>query len=195
MRGAAQIDLPVRVVLASGSPQRRELLSRLVPQFEVAPPRVDETRCAGKGPEAMVRELARAKAEDVARRRPDALVVAGDTVVECCGEVMGKPVDRADAVGILMRLSRHPHRVITGLCVLAPDGRRREAVSIARIRMRQLGREEIEDYVDREDVFGRAGAYGIEEHDANIESLDGSRRAVMGLPVDELRDMLESLYP
>lgn len=186
-------DPPVQIVLASKSPQRRALLAELVAQFEVIDPLVDESGFLGRTPETVASELARAKAQEVARRRPDALVIGADTVVECCGELLGKPSDRADAVRMLTMLSRHPHRVISAVCVVTPDGRLRQAVSIAALRMRPLGAEEIGAYVDREDVMNRAGAYGIQEHDPNVASLQGSRSAVMGLPLEELGDILESL--
>lgn len=187
--------VPVKVVLASSSPERRKLLRQVFDDFEVVSPQVEEKAGGRDGPEALAVGLARAKADDVARRRPDALVIAADTVVDCRGEIIGKPADRDDAVRILTRLTSHPHRVVTGLCVLTPDGRRSCVVSVAEIRMRGLSAEEIENYVDNEDVLGRAGAYGLKEPDPNIESLQGSRTAVMGLPLDELNAIIESLYP
>jgi septum formation protein len=185
----------VPVVLASRSPQRRALLARLAPRFEVVESRVDESACGAGEPEALALDLARAKAEDVAARRPEALVVAADTLVECLGEVIGKPADRDDAVRILTLLSHNPHRVITGLCVAAPDGRRAEAVSVTHLRMKPMSRAEIARYVRREAVLERAGAYDIQEYDARIISLQGSRSSVIGLPLEDLRRILLSLYP
>lgn len=184
------------VVLASKSPERRRLLSRIVRRFDVVEPQVDEGgACCCADAESVAGRLAEAKAQDAARRRPDALIIAADTVVECQGEIIGKPADRDDAVRILSKLTSHPHRVVTGLCVMAPDGRRRAAVSVARIRMRKFTQQEIERYVDREDALNRAGAYALKEFDPNVLSLDGSRTAVMGLPVEMLGDIIESLYP
>ncbi len=193
MRRAA--ELPVPVVLASSSPERRELLGRLLADFEVVEPRVDETACEAQGVEACARMLAQAKAEDVARRRPGALVIAADTLVECRGKVLGKPRNRADAVRILTQLTRCPHRVVSGLCVIAPDGRRRCVACVTRVRMKRLSRAEIERYVDQEDVMGRAGAYGLKELDPNVVSLQGSPSSVMGLPLEELSSILHALYP
>ena len=189
------IDIPVQVVLASRSPQRRHLLKRIVRDFQAVDPRLDEggSQCADA--EATALRLAEAKASEVARLRPKALVIGADTVVECLGEVIGKPADRADAIRILTKLTRNPHRVVTGLCVIAPDGRRRCGVSVARIRMRRLSRREIDSYIDTEDVMERAGAYGLQELDPNVDRLDGSPSAVMGLPLEELGAFLQSLYP
>lgn len=189
------IKVPVKVVLASGSPQRRKLLRRIVDDFEVVHPHVKEDADGRAGSEELARGLAEAKADEVALRRPEALIIAADTVVECRGEIIGKPADREDAVRILTTLTTHPHRVVTGFCVLAPDGRRSSAVSVAEIRMRKLSPEEIQQYVDREDVLGRAGAYALKELDPNIVSLQGSATAVMGLPLEELSTIIESLYP
>lgn len=190
-----RLDLPDHVVLASKSPQRRDLLGRLITDFEVVVPSVEEGPGVGACAETLARSLAEAKAEDVAGRRPDALVIAADTVVECDGEIIGKPADRADAVRILSKLTAHPHRVITGLCVIAPDGSRRSAACVARVRMKQFSPAEIEDYVDRERPLDRAGAYGLEEVDPNVLSLEGSASCVIGLPLDKLKSMLQSIYP
>ncbi len=189
------IELPVPVVLASNSPQRRKLLRQVLGDFEVLEPRVDERSCGGFDPEEVTHRLAEAKAEEVSRRRPGALVIAADTLVQCQGEIIGKPADRADAMRMLTALSSQPHRVITGLCVLAPDGRRRSVVGIAEIRMRKLSQQQIEAYVDDKEVLGRAGAYGLKELDPNIIDLKGSPTAVMGLPLEELSAILRDLYP
>lgn len=190
-----RLKVPCPVVLASSSPERRRLLATLVERFEVVEPLVDESGLTAGSPEEVVCARACAKAEEVAARRAGALVVAADTVAECCGRLIGKPRDLAHAAGILAMLGEHPHRVITGVCVIAPDGRRVECVSVARLRMRRLGREEIDDYVRHHDVLGRAGGYAIEEDDPNVQSLEGSRSAVMGLPVEELEAIMQSIFP
>lgn len=187
--------VPVEVVLASSSPQRRKLLRRVISDFEVVEPDAEEVLSPGAEPASLALSLAEAKAEDVARRRPHALVIAADTVVECRGEIIGKPADRADAVRILTKLTSHAHCVITGLCVVAPDGTRRSVTSVARVRMRKLSQAEIEHYVDSECPMNRAGAYGLRELDPNVLSLEGSASAVMGLPLEELESMLRSIYP
>jgi septum formation protein len=167
----------------------------LIGEFEVVAPDVEEALIPGADAESLAQRRAEAKAEEVARRRPGALVIGADTVVECRGEVIGKPVDRADAVRMLTKLTSHPHRVITGLCVVAPDGSRRSATSVARIRMRRLSQAEIEEYVDAERPMDRAGAYGLKELDSNVLSLEGSASAVIGLPLEELESVLRSICP
>jgi len=193
--GLQAIDIPVPVVLASRSAERRRLLAGLLRRFDVVEPHVEERASLDKGAEAVVLEHARAKAEEVSHRRPDALVIGADTVVDCGGELLGKPSDRRDAVRMLTRLVCRPHRVVSGVFVIAPDGRRRSALSVAHVRMRRLPRAEIESYVEREDVLQRAGAYALQERDPNVESLRGSPSAVMGLPLEDLARILTELYP
>ncbi len=192
--GRKLADLPVPVVLASSSPTRAELLGWLLPDFEVLSPGVDEKSVAEEEPRELALGLAEAKARDVARRRPDALVIAADTLVACCGRTIGKPADREDAVRILERLTRHPHVVITAVWVIAPDGRERSCCVATDVRMRPMTRREIEDYLEGFDALGKAGAYELQPDDPHVEELRGSVTGVMGLPLDELRDLVCGLY-
>ena len=116
-------------------------------------------------------------------------------MVVCAAEVIGKPRDRADAVRILARLTRSEHRVLTGLCVIAPDGRRRSVCVGTRLCMRPMAPDEIERYVDTPGALHRAGVYALQRDDPNVCTLIGSPTAVMGLPLDELADVLRELYP
>jgi septum formation protein len=170
-------------------------LARIAGEFELVPPDVEEGDLAGKPPEDMVRELARRKAQQVARQRPEALVVAADTVAVCDGEVIGKPEDRADALRILRKLTRRPHRVLTGVCVRAPEGRERLRCVETEIRMRRLSEEQLRALAERDGALQRAGAYALQPDDPNVVRLDGSETAVMGLPLEELKEMIRELYP
>lgn len=187
------MDLPFPVVLGSKSPQRRRLLRRVITDFEVVDPDVDEERHVGSSVEETVRKLARIKAQTVARKRPAALVIGADTLVECEGEAIGKPEDRGEAVEILRKLVSHPHRVVTGICLIIPTGRTETRVVPVEIRMKRMSEREIERYVDEEDVMDRAGAYGLRELDENVEERRGSPTAVMGLPVEAVRSLLNSV--
>ncbi len=189
------IELPFPVVLASRSKTRRQILGRLLKDFEVLPSSVDESSFDDPDPASLSVELARAKAREVAALRPESIVIAADTVVVCGGELIGKPVDRADALRILGKLTAHPHSVITGLCVRSPDRRERSTVAEARLRMRAMSAAEISDYVDSPGAMDRAGVYGLQPNDPNVERIDGSATAVMGLPVDELCRLLAEFYP
>jgi septum formation protein len=189
------IDIPVPVVLASSSSVRRELLRQLVPAFEVVPPLVDEAADGAHDAPALAVHLAELKAREVAARRPHALVVAADTLVVCDGEVIGKPADRRDAVRIMRKLASSTHQVVTGVCLIAPDGRERTFCAATRLRMRSMSDAEIERYVDGPGALDRAGVYALQPDDPNVLELHGSATCVMGLPMDELARLLRELYP
>jgi septum formation protein len=189
------IDIPVPVALASASPARRRLLGRLLGDFEVVEPQVDEKTISGPGAREATVLLAEAKAREVAGRRPKSLVIAADTLVECRGEVIGKPLNRQDAIRILQMLTRWPHHVLTGLCVRAPDGRERSCRVETTLRMRPMSRHQIEDCVDGPGSLERAGVYGLQEDDPNVQEISGSASSVMGLPLEALSTILRELYP
>jgi len=189
------ISVPVPVVLASASPARKRLLRQVVDDFRVVWPHVFEEHFPGESSRDATLRLAREKARDVAGRRGDALIIAADTLVVCESEVIGKPADRADAVRILKKLTGSPHCVVTGLHVIAPDGRERSACAETRLRMRHMSRAELEDYVNRPGALDRAGVYGLEQDDPNVAQIEGSPSTVMGLPLAELRGILSELYP
>jgi len=195
--GGLVLKVPVPVVLASASSTRRMLMRRVVDEFEVVRPCVAEDAVAAQVQSARSRAtaLARAKARDVARRCPDALVIGADTLVTCRGEIVGKPRDRADAVRILGLLVRGPHDVVTGLCLVAPDGREVCACVGSRVRMKRLSRERIEAMADAPGALEAAGAYRLEPDDPNVDCLEGSVTGVMGLPLGVLRELLADLYP
>jgi septum formation protein len=123
------------------------------------------------------------------------LVIGADTLVVCRGETIGKPTDRKDAVRILMKLSRNPHTVVTALHLIAPDGRDRCSCTEASLGMRPMTRRDIEEYLAGTDALDKAGAYALTPGDRHVERVEGSMTCVMGLPIEELTGMLESLYP
>jgi len=192
---SAPLALPARVVLASASFARRQLLAQVVTRFDVVPSHVPEVAPADMAPGDVPAHLARLKARDVARIRPDALVIGADTLGLCAGRMLGKPRDRADGVRMLHMLCRAPHEVVTGLCLVAPDGRERTITVSTRIRMRRLSDAQIERLVDLPGALQAAGAYCLQEDDPNVESLAGSESNVMGLPLEALRRVLGELYP
>jgi nucleoside triphosphate pyrophosphatase len=189
------IDIPVPVVLASSSPVRRDLLRQLVPAFEVVAPQVEEAAVQEASPAALAVRLALLKARQVSARRPEALVIAADTLVVCNGEVIGKPADRADAVRIMRKLTSSSHRVVTGICIIAPGGRTRTLCPATSLRLRRMSPAEIERYVDSPGALQRAGVYALQPDDPNVLERQGSATCVMGLPMDELAGLLRELYP
>ncbi|MFO8007226.1 MAG: Maf family nucleotide pyrophosphatase [Candidatus Brocadiia bacterium] len=188
------MDASVPIVLASRSPTRKRLLLRLVRCFEVDAPRVDESALAAGSPSELARRRAVAKAREVAKRRPGALIIAADTLTVCAGETLGKPAGRQDAVRILRRLTARPHEVITAVCLRGPAGRELCRVNTARVEMRQMDEPEIEALASRPGALEKAGAYALEPGDPNVVRLQGDPTTVMGLPLDLLRAMMVELY-
>lgn len=182
-----------RVVLASQSPRRAELLGRLGLDFDVVPADIDETVLADEAPAAHADRLAREKAAAVSRRQPDALVIGSDTIVLLDGEILGKPTSPAHAVEMLLRLSGRQHEVLTGVA-LSHGLKIESAVERVPVRFRQLSRVECEEYVATGEPMDKAGAYGIQGFgSAIVESVTGDYFAVMGLPIVRLLDLFRRL--
>jgi septum formation protein len=179
------------LVLASASPRRRELLRWLVAEYELDTAEVDESPGAGEAAAVLVARLARTKAEAVAVRRPDAWILAADTIVEIDGDILGKPADAPGAVAMLGRLSGREHRVITGFTLLAPGGEDRSATVESRVLFRPLDRQRIESYVATGEPLDKAGAYAIQGRGAGLVArVDGSFTNVIGLPLAEVGAVL-----
>lgn len=193
-----------RLYLASRSPRRRELLTQMGIQFDTLffreAPRhdddVDETARAGETPERYVERVACAKAEhgwrtvDLRRLIPQ-LVLAADTTLELDGEIIGKPVDAADARAILQRLSGRTHRVLTSVAV-AFDGRIEAATSTSEVTFGEITPTDIRRYVATGEPMDKAGAYGIQGRAGMfVENLTGSYSGVVGLPLHETALLLK----
>jgi len=185
-----------RVVLASASPRRRELLSVVGIAHEVRPANIDESYLEGETPRAHCERLAREKAQTIAA--PGTVTIGSDTIVVVDGEVLGKPRDEADAAAMLRRLSWRSHVVMTGVAA-DWNGRLVSAVEEVGVTFRALSDEDIAGYVATGEPMDKAGAYGIQGYGATIvERVEGDYFAVMGLPIQRLVRLLESLglhYP
>lgn len=181
----------MNIILASGSPRRRQLLEQLGLSFTVQSSDVDESVEPGLSPAAMVEQLSLRKGQAVAERvGPDSLVLAADTVVALGDAVLGKPQDRAKAVSMLTSLSGKTHQVYTGVTLLG-GGRRVTEHETTAVTFRSLSREEIVAYVDTGEPMDKAGAYGIQGYGALlVERLEGDYFNVMGLPLCRLGRML-----
>ena len=185
-----------KVILASNSPRRKELLSGLGIDYEVKTlPDIDESFPAGLSEVETATYIARAKA-DVYRNimQPDELIITADTIVWLDGEVMGKPVDEEDARRMLRALSGKTHQVITGVCLTTIDSQKAFA-TVTDVTFCHLSEEEIGYYVERYRPMDKAGAYGIQEWIGyiGVERIDGSYFNVMGLPVQRLYRELKAL--
>lgn len=183
----------MRIILASGSPRRRELLEMLrVKDLEIVPANGEKKPHPELSPDALVAELSRAKAAEVYSAHPDALVIGADTVVSVDGTVLGKPADRDDAVRMLRMLSGRAHHVFTGVTVMC-SGVVRQHTERTEVRFRSLTDEEILAYVDTGEPMDKAGAYGVQGiASLLVEGIDGDFFNVMGLPVCALGIMLKS---
>lgn len=182
-----------KLVLASCSPRRRELLTAAGYRFEVIPP--SETAecgvCSGETPTLLVARLACQKAADVARRISEGLVLACDTVAECDGHILGKPADREHARTMLGTLSGREHRVLSGLCLWpVPDDGPTVRVAVTTLRMDPLSAQQLDDYLASGRWEGKAGAFGYQDGIDWVHVLEGSESNVVGLPMELLGEML-----
>ncbi|HEY6826764.1 MAG TPA: Maf family protein [Gemmatimonadaceae bacterium] len=180
-----------RVILASASPRRRELLRLVGIAHEVRPADIDESYFPGEQPAAHAERLARGKAEAiVADAGQDVVTIGSDTIVVVDGDVLGKPRDRAHAKQMLRRLSGRSHVVMTGVAV-AWQGRTFSGVEEVGVTFRDLSDDEIERYIDTGEPMDKAGAYGIQGFGATIvDRVDGDYFAVMGLALNRLARLL-----
>lgn len=193
----------MRIYLASRSPRRRELLTQIGIAFDTvlfrdgerADPETDETPLPGEPALTYVERVARAKAEHGARiigwrKLPPRPVLSADTTLEFDGEIIGKPLDAADATAILRRLSGRTHRVLTGVAV-NHLGSTEFMLSSSEVRFRELSDEEIRHYVLSGEPMDKAGAYGIQGRaGVFVEYIAGSYTGIMGLPVCETEQLL-----
>jgi septum formation protein len=180
------------LILASGSPRRRELLAMLGLPFRVVVPAVDETRKTSEVPDRYVVRIARDKALAVARREPGAVVLAADTaVVLRAEEVFGKPRSPEEAVAMLQRLEGRTHQVMSAVAV-AQGERVEHAIDITDVTFRTLPQQMIADYVATGEALDKAGAYAVQGRGAAlVEGIRGDFFGVMGLPLRLALELLE----
>jgi len=182
-----------RVILASSSPRRRELLEQAGIRFDVIPSPAEEIHDPAMAPGTLCEENARLKATAVARIHPGAWVIGADTLVFLGEHPLGKPGDHGVAAAMLAALSGKTHEVRTGVCVIAPDGTATTFHETTRVTFRRLDADAIRTYHTLVNPLDKAGAYGIQEHGGRIiESIDGPYDNVMGLPVRRISEMLDA---
>jgi len=173
--------MSARVVLASSSPRRRELLTLIGVAHTVMPADIDETPFDGELPRPHAERLAREKARVVAEREPNAIVIAADTIVVVDGAILGKPRDEAEAASMLRRLSGRSHVVFTAVAV-GRGGSLVSDVEAVDVTFRALSDADISQYIATREPMDKAGAYGIQGYGATIVTrIDGDYFAVMGL--------------
>jgi septum formation protein len=175
--------MPARLILASSSPRRRELLTQAGLTFDVLPADIDETRGLNEEPSAYVQRLALEKAKAIHAQHPHATVIGSDTTVVLAGEVLNKPQDLADAERMLRALSNNIHQVYTGVAVVT-DTKQFQHVEATSVFFSAIPEDELCHYLATGDSLDKAGAYGIQGYAARwITRIEGDFFNVMGLPI------------
>ena len=183
----------MRLILASGSPRRHDLLQMIGIAHEVIPADIDETQLDGERPFEHVERLAREKGATIADRFPDSLVISADTIVVENGEVLGKPRDAAEACSMLRRLAGRTHIVFTAVATTM-GGRTISAVEEVSVTFLPLSDDTIAAYVATGEPMDKAGSYGIQGYGATlVERIDGDFFAVMGLPISRMVRLLREM--
>ena len=186
--------LQERLLLASASPRRREILENLGFEFEVLPSNVDESEVPWNDPVESAKLLAEIKGVDAQMTRPRKTIIAADTIVLCEGQVMGKPNGPEEAAEMLGTLSGVMHEVVTGIALITPPNIRIIEAESTKVFFRELRPEEISRYVGTREPFDKAGAYAIQGYaSAFIEKIEGDYFNVVGLPVARLFSMFRKL--
>jgi septum formation protein len=185
--------LDMRIILASKSPRRRELISRIFSEFEIVTAQTDETLPENMHPQKGVELLALRKGEAVLSSVPcDALVISSDTLVEIDGVALGKPRDEADALRILSLLSGRTHRVHTGVAVHY-CGKAFSGVDTAYVKFRNFSKEEALNYIKTGEPMDKAGAYAIQGIGAMlVEKYEGDFNAIVGLGLDLTQRLIDA---
>ena len=173
-----------KLVLASASPRRAEILERAGWAHEIIVAGIDETLFPNEEAAAYVQRLARSKAEAVASRLSVGLVLGADTTVVVANQILGQPADEADARRMLNLLNAKWHEVLTGVAVVRVGGETRVAYETTRVRFAEMSESEIDWYISTGEPFGKAGAYGIQGNASLfIEEIEGDYFNIMGLPI------------
>jgi septum formation protein len=176
-------DVMQRLILASSSPRRKELLENLHLTFEISSSNVDESFSPELTPEEAVKELASRKASFVAKKEPNAFVIGSDTVVVHEGDILGKPTDREEALFMLKKLSGKTHSVFTGVSIITPE-REIQFYEKTDVVFWELSQEEMDAYINSGEPFDKAGGYGIQGFGSFlVREIKGDYFSVVGLPV------------
>lgn len=187
---------PVNIILASKSPRRKDLLKKIIPEFQILPSQVEEEILQENDPVKFAQRAAVAKAKDVGKKNPSSLIIAADTVVYLEGEIFGKPKTHSEAKAILEKLSGKKHSVITAVALYRKDKNRLiTGYEESFVIFKRLDPSDIEFYLKSSDYLDKAGGYAIQEiGDAFVEKLEGDYENVVGLPVKTIRMLLDEFF-
>ena len=181
----------MNIILASKSPRRTEILSMLGVKHIIIPSTEEEIIDYQLSPEEVVKSLAYQKAYSISKKYPTDLVIGSDTIVVVNNEILGKPKDKADAVRMFRLLQNNTHQVMTGVSLIK-DGTVDTFVDIANVFFKKMSQEEIEHYLDSAKPYDKAGAYGIQDKEANfVSKIEGDFYTIMGLPKELLKIHLD----
>ena len=180
----------MRVILASASPRRRELLSRIVKDFEIIPAKGEEKADLSLPPEQIAVRLAEAKCAEIFSSN-GSLVIGCDTIVVYGGKILGKPKDQEDAYATLCTLSGNTHDVITGVCVMYKD-KKACASEVTKVTFNPLSEQFIKDYINSGSPMDKAGSYGIQDGGI-VVSYSGSYTNVVGMPVELVEKLIKEV--
>jgi septum formation protein len=181
-----------KLILASRSPRRSELLQSLGLEFDVSPSQVEEITDPAQSPENNALNIARDKARWVARRNPGCYVLGADTIVVLGGEIIGQPVDKEDAFRILSKLAGKQHQVITGVVLITPENDEYDTAIISKVTIKPVSAEGIRSYISTEEPLDKAGAYAIQgEGSFLVDSWEGSYSNIVGLPLEALTELMQ----
>ncbi len=190
------LNINRKIVLGSGSPRRKELLEQMGLDFEIMKSDKEEIIEDSLTPAEVVRSLALQKAEDIVQRvDKDTILITADTIVECEGRILGKPIDEEDAFGMLKFISNKRHSVFTGVVVWdTKDDTKKEIVERTTVYIKNITDDEAWAYIRIGEPMDKAGSYGIQGKGAVlIEKIEGDYYSVMGLPVNKLYEILKCM--
>lgn len=186
----------MKIILASGSPRRKELLDLIKVKYEVIPSNADETLTKGLSLEEQSKVLAYKKAKSIFdKTQGDRIVIGADTLVVKNGKTYGKPKDLNEAKQMLLELNNDVHQVITSLAILVEKEKKQEEnvlVDITNVYLSNLSEQEIEEYIHTEEVLDKAGSYAIQSSFGKyVEKIEGNYTTVLGLPIHKLYEILK----
>lgn len=183
----------MNIILASGSPRRKEILENTNLQFSVITSDIDERIFENEEPIQLVLRLAFEKCMSVAQNNPSDLVIGADTIVVLDNEILGKPKDEEEAFNMLSKLSNREHQVITGMSIVNLENEKKIVdYAISNVKFKKLTDQDIKDYINTKECLDKAGSYGIQGYGALlVEEIKGDYFNIVGLPISKLSDILK----
>ena len=186
----------MRIILASKSPRRREILENTKVRFSIKESQIDETIKLNESPKDTVKRLAYEKALDVAKNNEDALVIGADTVVVIDDKILGKPKDETEAYNMIKLLSGKTHYVITGFALINLSLNKKIVdCQISQVTFKELSEATIKDYIQTKESLDKAGAYGIQGYGGLlVKNIQGDYFNIVGLPISKISDCLKDHF-